>query len=306
MALQSKKGVKINVIKNKNLIIFSVFFVVAAIGFGIFYDSSFARHRRALEPEQQGDIYAKHRQYDQAIAAYTEALQIDPQYVEVYVKRGVAHNEEARDKPKRAQAELNLAIADYNAALRINPQSDEAYRNRGLAYKKRGQHDEAMTDYNTTLRINPQSNKAYNDRGKVYASKGQWKEAIADYTAALHINPNPELGDADEDVYFNRGLAYGTTGQWEQAIADYEKARRTWEAYVDPDSVGDLSLSYIGHGLLIRRQLAQAYFFKGEACEKLGQRSQALDAYRRSQEYVPSNASEWIERLKQKISALGG
>jgi tetratricopeptide (TPR) repeat protein len=78
---------------------------------------------RGYELSQKG-------QDDQAIAAYTRALEIDPGNVLAYNNRGNAYGR---------QGQYDLAIADLTKALEINPRNADAYHNRAKAYfyKKR-------------------------------------------------------------------------------------------------------------------------------------------------------------------------
>jgi len=62
----------------------------------------------------RGNAYHSKGEYDQAIADYGKAIQLNPKYAEAYNNRGAAH-EKKQDKGK--------AIADYRMALSINPSS---------------------------------------------------------------------------------------------------------------------------------------------------------------------------------------
>ena len=62
----------------------------------------------------RGNAYHSRGEYDQAIADYGNAIQINPRYAEAYNNRGASH-EKKQDKGK--------AIADYRTALSIDPSS---------------------------------------------------------------------------------------------------------------------------------------------------------------------------------------
>jgi tetratricopeptide (TPR) repeat protein len=67
--------------------------------------------------------------YDRAIADYTAALRIDPNYAVAYYDRGLAY---------RAKGDYDRAIADYEAVLRINPNYSLARNSLERARKARG------------------------------------------------------------------------------------------------------------------------------------------------------------------------
>ncbi len=75
---------------------------------------------------------------ENAIIAYSKAIELDGSYAEVYNNRGFAYHLTGRH---------DLAIADYDRAVAINPQYAEAYSNRGNAYYMLGRYDKARADY---------------------------------------------------------------------------------------------------------------------------------------------------------------
>ena len=64
------------------------------------------------------------RDYQGAIADYSKAIEINPQYAYAYINRGNA---------KSDLGSYQGAIADYNKAIEIDPQDADAYYNRGNA-----------------------------------------------------------------------------------------------------------------------------------------------------------------------------
>jgi tetratricopeptide (TPR) repeat protein len=86
----------------------------------------------------QGIALLELYRYDQAIADFTEALEINPKYVFAYKIRGLAYSE---------KGQYDKAISDYNKAIEISPRDAEAYNDRGHVYiailgnKKKGCSD---------------------------------------------------------------------------------------------------------------------------------------------------------------------
>jgi tetratricopeptide (TPR) repeat protein len=153
------------------------------------------------------------KDYDKAIANYTEAILLDPQFAKAYFNRGVAqYNKKDYDR----------AIADYTQAIRLDPNYASAYYNRGLAYDYKKDYDKAIADYTEAIRLNPRYALAYNNRGYVYYNgKKDYNKAIADYTEAIRFDPNFAR------AYTNRGNTYkarGAAGDQAKADADYAKA----------------------------------------------------------------------------------
>ncbi len=88
-----------------------------------------------------------------AIAAYTEAIRVNPKYALAYINRGVA----------RAQLGDNKgAMEDYHQALRINPNHALAYYNRGITRSELGNKKGAITDLQQAADIFKQQGKIEN------------------------------------------------------------------------------------------------------------------------------------------------
>jgi tetratricopeptide (TPR) repeat protein len=148
---------------------------------------------------KQGEDYRNNNQYDKALAAYTKAIEVNPQYAEAYLRRGnVYHDLKEYDK---AIKDYNKAMADYNKALEIELEDVYAsYKNRGNVYYNLKEYDKAMADYNKVLEIDPQDAHAYLRRGIVYYDLKEYDKAMADYNKAIEINPQYAM------AYNNRGL----------------------------------------------------------------------------------------------------
>jgi tetratricopeptide (TPR) repeat protein len=185
----------------------------------------------------RGGVYAKKGQFDQAIADYTKAIELQPgetlflrdgwaaklpsEQVEemVFLSAGSAYW--MRGTAFEQKGELDQAIADYTKAIDIDPEEPvqdlAAYYSRGLAYAKKAQYVQAIADYSTALELLPGAN-VYYSRGLAYGKTGQYEQAITDYSKAIELLPGYTF------AYYSRGHAYGERGQSEQAIADYTKA----------------------------------------------------------------------------------
>jgi tetratricopeptide (TPR) repeat protein len=117
----------------------------------------------AVEYYNRGKSYYDKKDYDRAIADFTEAIRLDPRYVAAYNDRGVSY---------RNKGDYDRAIADYTEAIRLNPQYTNAYNNRGASYNDgKKDYDRAIADYTEAIRLNPQYAIAYNKRGISYKGK---------------------------------------------------------------------------------------------------------------------------------------
>lgn len=137
----------------------------------------------ATDPAQvyllQGDQAAGLRSYDQAIADYTQAIQLKPDYAAAYNNRGLAY-------ALKSKALMENAIADYSQAIRLRPGYAYAYNNRGVAYMASGHPESALSDFNQAIRLDPGFRQAHSNRGNYYWRAGRYGLAVVDL---LQANP---------------------------------------------------------------------------------------------------------------------
>ncbi len=200
---------------------------------------------------KRGIAWSEKRDYDRAIADYTEALRLNPQYHFAYYNRGIAW---------RNKGDADRAIADYSEALRLNPKYADAYNNRGIAWASKRDYERAIADYGEALRLNPKDAKALNNRGYAWASKGDYERAMTDYNEALRLDPQYAL------AYYNRGNAWRSKRDYERAIADYSEALR------------------------INPQYALAYANRGHSWVDKGDYNRAIADYNEALRLNPQNA----------------
>ncbi|MYG06771.1 tetratricopeptide repeat protein [Candidatus Poribacteria bacterium] len=159
---------------------------------------------------QQGNFLMMVKQMDQAIAAYSRAIELNPKLAEAYNNRGATYG---------AKGELDCAIADCNKAIELNPKLADAYYKRGIAHLGKGEFDRALADYSKAIELDPGLAKAYNDLGAVYAKKGELHSAIVNFTKAIELDPDYT------EAYINRGITWLYLQEWEDFRSNLSTAR---------------------------------------------------------------------------------
>ncbi len=146
----------------------------------------------AMAFNNRGTAYSDKKDYDRAIADYSEAIRLNGNYATAFSNRGVAY---------RAKGEFDRAVADYSEAIRLNPKHARAFNNRGLAYSDMKNYERAIADYDEALRLDPGYANAFNNRGDAYWAKGDVDRAFADYNRASRIDRElPPKAKATADV----------------------------------------------------------------------------------------------------------
>lgn len=177
-----------------------------------------------------GDPGKANAVYDQAMAAFTEAIERDGENPRHYYNRG----DKYRDKK-----DYDKAIADYTAAIGLAPGNAFYYSGRGWAYMDKKDYDRAIADYTTAIRLKPGYAYYYGYRGQAYEDKKDNTRAIADYEMALAIDPENYFGKSGLERlrpappapltaydYYRLGLRMALQDDPDKAIADFTAAIR--------------------------------------------------------------------------------
>ena len=271
------------------------------------YEDAVAEYTQAIDLDSniaaayynRGVAYTKLGKYAEAIADYDQAITLDPQDAVAYSNRGIAY----RNLGKYAEA-----IADYTQAIALDPQDAVAYYNRGIAYRNLGKYAEAIADYTQAIALDPKDAVAYNNRGNAYAKLGKYAEAIADCTQAIDLDP--ELTAA----YNNCGSAYDALGKYPEAIADYTQAialdpkyaaayNNRGNAYAKLGKYAEATADYT-QAIALNPKLAEVYNNRGVSHIYLKQYPAAVKDFTKAIELVPTTAAYYINRA-EAYRALG-
>src|SRR5262245_58247121 len=139
---------------------------------------------------RQGDTSVDNRDYERAIADYSEAIRLVPANAPAFLGRGNAY---------ASKGDRDRAIADYSEAIRLDSKYAFAFNNRGVAYKNKGDYDRAISDYSEAIRLDPKLAFAFSNRGYAYLNKGDRDRAITDLDEAIRLDPK------HTEAFNNRG-----------------------------------------------------------------------------------------------------
>ena len=132
--------------------------------------------------------------YEEAVAAYQDALKIVPSHPAVL--RGLGSVFIALDQPE-------LALAQYDMALRVAPDDPRALTGRGVSLDLMGRHEEARAAYRTASERAPEFVPARNNLGLSLIVGGYYEEAVAILHPVANVSPQ---------VRGNLALAHGIAG----------------------------------------------------------------------------------------------
>lgn len=235
---------------------------------------------------EQGNQFLNSKDYDKAVVAYTEAINLNPKNADAYSRRGLIY---------KMRKQYEFAIADFSKTIELVPANSIVYYNRGDSYFLYKQYELAAVDFSKSIELNPKFSLAYVRRGLSYydiITQAYFRSIernvpltdimteeqrflyydliIADLSKAIELKPDFLY------PYTVRGNAYSDKGQYDLALADFDK-------------VIELDKTY-----------AQAYYFKGLMFNGLKKKQEAIDSYKKFLQYArPDDIS--IDRVKKSI-----
>ncbi|XP_045144046.1 tetratricopeptide repeat protein 6 [Echinops telfairi] len=183
-------------------------------------------------------------EFEDAVNFFTNALKINPHFVDAYVGRGNAYMEyDQNEATKQAQK-------DFVKALHFNPMHTKARISLGYNLQAQEKFQKAWNHFTIALEIESKNYIAYEGRAMVCLQMGNNFAAIQDINAAIKINTTAEF-------LTNRGVIHEFMGQQQNAMKDYQAAISLNPEY---------SLAYFNAGNIYfhHRQFSQAgdYFSK--------------------------------------------
>jgi tetratricopeptide (TPR) repeat protein len=136
-------------------------------------------HDTAVAYYNRGYTYQDMKKFDLALADYTQAIALRPDYADAYGNRSVVYTD---------MGQYRNAIDDCNRAMAVRPDHPSDYYNRGRTYKLMGDFHRAIADEDTAIRLNPEYSDSYRVRGGATRKLGDTAGADADYATADAID----------------------------------------------------------------------------------------------------------------------
>jgi len=192
-----------------------------------------------------GKYYSYLKDYNKAKEYIDKALTIDPQYADAHFVKGVVLTETNQPKeaikafmdviqynPDDAEAymmlgllnqELNdsIALQYYRTVTRMRPKDPQAYYNIGYFYQENKNYTKALETYNYILRnINKKYSNAFFNQGYIYMMYlKDYGKAMAYFDSVMQLEPNRV------EAVYNKGYCYESIHDYTSARSMYIKAK---------------------------------------------------------------------------------
>ena len=142
------------------------------------YRNALSVQKSALTYNNLGNLYAATARFKNATAAYQKAVEIEPDYIEAYMNKGLAAMQ---------SGQITDAHSAFERAAVLNPTNAEIFYNLGVVREKLAQPAQATTAYARAIALRPNWAEAYFNLGKAHRDNGEKSAAIQAYTRFIEL-----------------------------------------------------------------------------------------------------------------------
>lgn len=133
------------------------------------------------------EAYKKNRDAE-AVAAFEQAVRLEPDLAEAHYRLGLAYAVTGRkDEAKKS---YETAVKAYKKTLQRDSKNERAHYHLGLVYGKLFKPDEAVKELKEAARLNSDDYNIYYELGLAHTKLAQYKEAVDALNKALELNPD--------------------------------------------------------------------------------------------------------------------
>lgn len=201
---------------------------------------------------ERGNQFFELQQYEDALAAYDEAIPLEPDRPEPWYGRGSAlYNLERYEEAIAAYNQVlalrddntlawyskgnalfqlqryEEAITAYQDAIDTKEDYYPAINNLGLAQQALGKSAQAIATFEQVINLRPEYHPAHNNLGTTFQQQEDYAKAIAAYDQAIRIRPNYA------SAWYNRATAYARSNQPDRAIENLTRAIALQTSYAE-------------------------------------------------------------------------
>ncbi|HYT28427.1 MAG TPA: tetratricopeptide repeat protein [Ktedonobacteraceae bacterium] len=164
-----------------------------------------------MEWLEEGNRLSDLKRYEEALAAYEQAIRLDPDDATAYNNKSAA-----LIKLKRYEE----ALIALEQAIRLDPKNAVGYTEKGAALDQLGRYEEALIALVQAVQLDPNNTLAHKRRGAVLNKLGRYEEALAAYEQAIRLDPD------DVTAYTDKAAVLNKLKRYEEALITLEQAIR--------------------------------------------------------------------------------
>jgi tetratricopeptide (TPR) repeat protein len=180
---------------------------------------------------------------------------------------------------------LEKALADCSLAITLDATKARAYANRCVVYFSLGDFGSAQRDCEKAVSLDPADYYVYTCLGLFYHLQEDYDLAVESFSKSLQLDPTAA-------TYSYRGSAYREMAEYDLALNDFLSAYELAPQDIQNSItfpylyvvMGDYDSALREANTLVERfpDAALSYYISGQTNEAIGNKSQAIEDYRRA------------------------
>lgn len=234
-------------------------FTLAFILFGCMLQSFAQNYKAAFK---NGESLMNNQKYQDAINAFTDALNFDAKSTEALLARGTCFE---------SLNNLKAALEDYNKASQIDPGNSDIAEKIANVTLLSGDYKNAIIQYSILALNKKKAFNAYRQMALAKIKMKDFKGALNDIEAAL------KLENEDFNANFYKGVALDSMGNYGAALKCYEKA------------IGSLLKDKKFKESINKSDYKFFYINPARSSTRLSQWDNAMNYYKRAEEIAPND-----------------
>ncbi|WP_414623087.1 tetratricopeptide repeat protein [Calothrix sp. CCY 0018] len=239
----------------------------------------------------KGENLYRLQRYTEAIVAFKQALEIQPEYYLAWKFKGLAHNKLANyteaitsfEKAIELQNDCfeiwyshawglfqlkrySEAVKSFDRAIDIEKNDFKTWYYRGLALEELDKYSEAIISFEESIKIQPDSYPALYNCAYLLQELGRYEEALEFFDRAIEIKTD------DLEAWYNRGSVSYQLGKYRTAFASFDRA------------------------IKIKSDDSDIWYSRGLALMKLREYNEAIVSFDEAIEIKPDDYQAWFNR----------
>lgn len=190
-------------------------------GKSLFYEASYeealAAYNKAIELDSnypdawngKGNTLRKLQLYEEALTAFKKAIELNPNNLKAWLGMGSTLGELRRN--------IESLIA-FDKAIELDSNNPDAWNGRGATLIQLNRHAESLHALETAISLNPDHVLAWINKGSSLGGLKKYKESLIAYEKAI------ELNSKDFNAWFGIGLVLTYLKRNEEALVSFGKA----------------------------------------------------------------------------------
>lgn len=133
---------------------------------------------------QHGEFLRERNRYDEAIAAFKQALSQEPTVAYLHFQLAVTYLEHEDEKY------LPHALETINEAIGLDPENDHYFAIKAMIYNHMEKPKDALKTAEIAISLYPENPLSWTEKGRSYFQESKWKEAEDALKRSLTIDPD--------------------------------------------------------------------------------------------------------------------